>query len=64
MEEHKYDEAVPGGKFIIGDNYVNADGEILGSIEEIDNHEKAKKTTEPPTVEPPTNVPPSTFAPS
>lgn len=35
--EKKIDETIPGGKYIVGDNYVNAEGEVLGPV-------KAEKT--------------------
>jgi hypothetical protein len=34
MSDKKQDETIPGGKYIQGENYVNADGEIIGKVKE------------------------------
>lgn len=33
-EEKKQDETIPGGRYIQGENYINANGEIIGKVTE------------------------------
>lgn len=40
----KLDETVPGGRYIVGDNYVDAEGKVLGPVEQPGAKKGAKKT--------------------
>lgn len=44
--EKKIDETVPGGKYIVGDRYVNANGDDLGPVAA--SKEKAPKEPKEP----------------
>jgi len=58
VSEYLYSNCVPGGRYISGDNYVNAEGEILGPVkeekEEDKNKEKDPKKNPPAPPAPPT----------
>jgi hypothetical protein len=42
-EEKNPSETVPGGKYIQGDVYVNAHGEIIGKVNEKDDKKETEK---------------------
>ena len=41
-EEKKQSETVEGGKYIQGENYINANGDVIGKV----NEEKAEPKTD------------------
>ena len=43
-DETPVNETVVGGKYILGDNYVNAEGEVIGKVKETKADTKADST--------------------